>query len=241
MNADGRPSATANIYRDITEQKRAHAAVSNVNRKLIEAQEQERSRIARELHDDVAQRLAALAFEVHGLTTSEHATPLLHHKMVMLRDHISQIAMDVSSLSRELHSPRLELLGITAAGKDFCETAARQHDAMVDFEALGVPDHLPPDISLCLFRVLQEAVHNAIRHSGVRQVQVQLWGAPGHVHLVVRDGGAGFDVEIARSGRGIGLISMAERIKLVDGELSIESNPQRGTKIRVRVRIPLDE
>jgi signal transduction histidine kinase len=99
---------------------------------------------------------------------------------------------------------------------------------------------VPPDISLCLFRVVQEAVHNAVKHSGVPHVEVRLWGTAGQLHLVVSDRGAGFDVERARAGQGIGLVSMAERIKLVDGDLAIESQPGRGTTIRARVRLPGD-
>jgi len=212
-------------------------ALSNVNRKLIEAQEQERSRIARELHDDVAQRLALLAFDVEELVAHTTTAPPLHDKSVALRDRVSELATDVQALSHELHSPKLQLLGITSAIRDFSEEAARHQNAMVDFDAHDVPEHVPPDISLCLFRVVQEGVHNAVKHSGVRHVQVRLWGTAGQLHLVVSDHGAGFDVERATAGQGIGLVSMAERIKLVDGELAIESQPGRGTTIRARVRL----
>jgi signal transduction histidine kinase len=119
--------------------------------------------------------------------------------------------------------------------KAFCEQAARQHAAMVDFEAHDVPDRVPSDVSLCLFRVLQEAVHNAAKHSGVQRVQARLWGTPGQIHLTISDEGSGFDVEVAKAGPGIGLISMAERTKLVDGDLAIESQSRHGTTIRVRV------
>ncbi|HXD15886.1 MAG TPA: MASE1 domain-containing protein [Vicinamibacterales bacterium] len=236
-DADGRLVGSASICRDISEQKRIKEALSNVNRKLIEAQEQERSRIARELHDDVAQRLALLAFDVEELVAHTTTAPPLHDKSVALRDRVSELATDVQALSHELHSPKLQLLGITSAIRDFSEEAARHQNAMVDFDAHDVPEHVPPDISLCLFRVVQEGVHNAVKHSGVRHVQVRLWGTAGQLHLVVSDHGAGFDVERATAGQGIGLVSMAERIKLVDGELAIESQPGRGTTIRARVRL----
>jgi PAS domain S-box-containing protein len=239
-NADGGMVGVASIYRDISEQKRTREALAGVNRKLIEAQEEERSRIARELHDDIAQRLALLAFDVEDIMKGSRNLPPLHHKAVTLRDNVSEIAMDVQGLSHELHSPRLELLGITAAFKDFCEHAAHQQKTTITFQPSDVPGGVPSGTSLCLFRVVQEAVHNAAKHSGVRSVQVRLWGTPGHLHLVVSDQGAGFDVEATRAGRGIGLISMAERIKLVDGELSIESRPLQGTTIRVRVPLPGD-
>ena len=105
---------------------------------------------------------------------------------------------------------------------------------MVDFATRDVPDQLPSDISLCLFRVLQEALHNSAKHSGVRHFEVQLWGGQDEMHLVVSDSGNGFDLEAARTGRGLGLISMEERLKLVDGELSIETQPRRGTRIHAR-------
>jgi signal transduction histidine kinase len=234
-DADGRFIGAANIYRDITEQKRAHETLSSVNRRLIEAQEQERSRIARELHDDIAQRLAVLAFEVDDLTAS--STAAFRDKTIALKGRVSEIASDVQGLSHELHSPRLRLLGLAGAMRAFCEQAARQHAATVDFEAHDVPNRVPPEVSLCLFRVLQEAVHNAAKHSGVQRVQARLWGAPGQIHLMISDEGSGFDVEMAKAGPGIGLISMAERMKLVDGDLVIESQPQHGTTIRVRVPV----
>jgi PAS domain S-box-containing protein len=237
-DADGRLVGAAGIYRDITEQKRATEALSGVNRRLIEAQEQERSRIARELHDDIAQRLAVFAFDVDDLATSSTTAPLLE-KSVALRDRVAELASDVQALSHELHSPRLQLLGITSAIRDFVEKTARHLNATVRFDAHDVPDRVPPDIELCLFRVVQESVHNAFKHSGERHVHVRLWGTASHLHLSVSDHGAGFDVGAA-NGQGIGLMSMAERIKLVDGDLSIESKPGRGTTVRVRVRLPGD-
>ena len=239
-DADGRLVGGASVHRDISEQQRAKEALSNVNRKLIEAQEQERSRIARELHDDIAQRLALLAFDVDDLATNATAAPPLRDKSVALRERVSELATDVQALSHELHSPKLELLGITSAIRDFSEAAARHQNAIVDFDAHDVPEPVAPDISLCLFRVVQEAVHNAVKHSGVPHVEVRLWGTAGQLHLVVSDRGAGFDVERARAGQGMGLVSMAERIKLVDGDLAIESQPGRGTTIRARVRLPGD-
>ena len=236
-DADGRLVGAANIYRDITEQKRAQETLSTVNRRLIEAQEQERSRIARELHDDIGQRLAVLAFEVDDLTASSTAASPLRDKTIALKGRVSEIASDVQGLSHELHSPRLQLLGLVGAMKAFCEEAASQHAATVDFEAHDVPNRVPSDVSLCLFRVLQEAVHNAAKHSGVERVQARLWGTPGQIHLTISDEGSGFDVEVAKAGPGIGLISMAERMKLVDGDLAIESQPQHGTTIRVRVPV----
>ena len=238
-DADGRLIGAAKILRDVTEQKRAEEALSSVSRRLIDAQEQERSRIARELHDDISQRLALLAVNLTGLTQDALGAPRLHGQTIELQRQASEIAGDVQALSHRLHSSRLELLGMTAAMRHFCVEFAKQQKVRVDFETHDLPDHLPSDISLCLFRVLQEALHNSAKHSGARQFEVQLRGTEGQIDLVVRDRGKGFDVEAARTGRGIGLLSMEERMKLVHGELSIESQPHRGTTVHARVHCRL--
>jgi signal transduction histidine kinase len=144
----------------------------------------------------------------------------------------------VHGLSHDLHSSKLELLGITAAMKGFCREFADQKRVDVDFAANDVPNEIAADVSLCLFRVLQEALHNSAKHSGVRNFYVRLWGAADEIHLMVSDPGAGFDLETAKTGRGLGLISMEERLKLVDGLLTIATAPERGTKIHASVRVP---
>jgi signal transduction histidine kinase len=152
-----------------------------------------------------------------------------------LQKQTSAIAADIQTLSHELHSARLEYLGIAAAMRGFCEEFGKQQKAEIDFKGHDLPSPLSPDISLCLFRVLQEALHNSAKHSGVRRFEVRLWGASDEIHLAVSDSGAGFDSEVARQSRGLGLISMEERLKLVKGTFSIESQPKRGTTIHARV------
>ncbi|HEX6216927.1 MAG TPA: MASE1 domain-containing protein [Vicinamibacterales bacterium] len=220
---DGKMFGLATILRDITASKRAEEALSNLSQRLIDAQEQERRRIARELHDDISQRLATLAIHLQG--SSE------------LQQMVGAIATDVQALSHELHSSRLELLGITVAMRHFCAEFAEQQQSTVAFDSRDVPRSLRPDISLCLFRILQESLHNAVKHSGVHQFEVRLWGSPGQVHLSVSDRGKGFDVRAARTGRGIGLISMDERLKLVGGNLSVGSQPHGGTTVHARVPV----
>ncbi len=220
-DADGTVFGIATILRDITANKRAEEALSNLSRRLLDAQEQERRRIARELHDDISQRLATLAINLAGSDE--------------LQQQVAEIASDVQALSHQLHSSRIELLGITAAMRHFCAEFGEQQKCAVDFEVRDLPTKLPPEISLCLFRILQESLHNAAKHSGVRQFQVRLWGAPELIHLTVSDGGKGFDVTTARYGRGIGLVSMEERLKLVGGQLAITSQPQDGATIHARV------
>jgi len=148
---------------------------------------------------------------------------------------INEIATDVQSLSHELHSAKLQYLGIAAAVRGFCREFAEQQKVEIDFSSHDLPSPLSPDISLCLFRVLQEALHNSAKHSGVRQFEVRFWGTSDEIHLTVKDSGAGFDREAAKESRGLGLISMEERLKVLNGALSIDSQPKRGTTIHARV------
>jgi PAS domain S-box-containing protein len=235
------------MARDVTDRKRAQKALHqkdmelaeaqrSVSRRLIEAQEKERTRIARDLHDDIGQRLALLTIGLDQLQQNGHdLTAETRSRMAELREDTSKLANDVQSLSHELHSSKLEYLGITAAMRGFCKEFGEQQKVEVDFRTHDLPSPSPPDISLCLFRVLQEALHNSAKHSGVRYFEVRLSGTSDEVHLTVSDSGAGFDREAAREGRGLGLISMEERLKLLKGTLSIESQPQRGTTIQARV------
>jgi PAS domain S-box-containing protein len=224
---------------DITERKLAEEALGSVSRRLIEAQEQERARIARELHDDTNQRLAMLAIDVEQLKDDLPAQPVeLRGRAEELWKRTLEIAKDVQALAHELHSPKLEYVGIIAAVKGFCEEFGEQQKAEIDFEGNDSLGPLPPDLSLCFFRVLQEALHNSAKHSGVRRFEVRLWATSEEIHLTVKDFGAGFDREAARLGRGLGLISMEERLKVLKGTLFIESQPERGTTVHARAPWP---
>jgi PAS domain S-box-containing protein len=220
---------------DITERKRAEAAVANVSRKLIEAQEQERTRIGRELHDDMGQRLSLLAVQLQQLNENPLILPEVRSSMGELQKQASEIASDIQSLSHELHSAKLQYLGIVGAIRGFCREFGEQQKVEIDFQSHDLPMPLSPEISLCLFRVLQEALHNSAKHSGVKSFEVRLWATPDEIHLTVRDSGVGFHPEAARVGRGLGLVSMEERLKLLNGTLAIESQPKRGTTIHARV------
>jgi PAS domain S-box-containing protein len=217
---------------DITERKLAQSALASVRRRLIEAQDQERIRISRELHDDIGQRIALLGI---GLQQLQEGPLESRGRIAELQKQTAEIAADIQSLSHELHSSQLQYLGIAAAMRGFCEEFGKQQKVEIDFRTDDLPSALPPDISLCLFRVLQEALHNSAKHSGVRHFEVRLWGTSGEIHLTVSDSGVGFDREAAKASRGIGLISMEERLKLLNGTFSIESQPQRGTTIHARV------
>jgi PAS domain S-box-containing protein len=228
----------AHILRDVTQERRTADALSRLSGRLITAQEQERNRIARELHDDIAQRLALLATNLTGLATELTPESVGQAQATELQCHASELAGDVQQLSHRLHSSRLDLLGLTAATRHFCREFSQQHKAAVDFEASEVPEHLSSAVSLCLFRILQEALHNAAKHSECRQYDVRLRRVYDDLELMVADHGAGFDVEAARNSGGIGLISMEERVKLVGGVLLIDTRPGHGTTIRARVPFP---
>ena len=202
---------------------------------MIEAQEQERTRIGRELHDDIGQRLAMLAIALEQLQESRALPAEVRSHVDELKKQTSEVAADIQSLSHELHSAKLEYLGITAAMRGFCKEFGEQQKVEIDFETHDLPSSVPPDISLCFFRILQEALHNSAKHSGVKHFEVRLWGASDEMHLTVGDSDMGFYREAAKASRGLGLVSMEERVKLVNGTLSIESKLQSGTTIHARV------
>jgi PAS domain S-box-containing protein len=220
---------------DITERKLAEGALASVRRKLIEAQEQERTRIARELHDDIGQRLAVLTIELEEIQNSRNLPSEVRRRIGELWKQTSDLVSDTQSMSHELHSSKLEYLGLAAAMKGFCRELGEQQKVEIDFKTYDLPSPLPSDISLCLFRVLQEALHNSTKHSGVRHFEVQLWGTPGEIHLTVEDSGSGFDSAATKENRGLGLISMEERLNLLKGTLSVQSQLERGTTIHARV------
>ena len=221
---------------DVTERRLAEESLADVGRKLIEAHEEERTWIARELHDDVNQRMALLAIEL------DRWNQQLPPSAVEFHDHIhhaiqrlSDIAKDIQALSHRLHSSKLEYLGLVVAAKSFCKELSEQQKVEIDFSHTAIPRSVPKEISLCLFRVLQETLQNAVKHSGVRHFKVELCGTEGEIQLTVSDLGVGFDPQDAIHRRGLGLISMRERMQLVGGEISINSHPGSGTTIHARV------
>ncbi len=221
---------------DVTERKRVEEALATARNKLVEAQEQERTRIARELHDDIGQRLTLLTLELEQLRRSSPELPTaILNRLDELRDETMEMGADLQSLSHELHSSKLEYLGIAAVAQGFCREFATKQKVEIDCKTIDLPSTLPPAVSLCLFRVLQEALHNSLKHSGVRHFEVRLWAMPDGIHLTVMDSGAGFDCEEVRESQGLGLISMEERLKLLNGTLSIQSQPNCGTTIHARV------
>jgi signal transduction histidine kinase len=219
----------------MAEAQRSQQSLRGMSASLVKAQEQERARIGRELHDDINQRLALLAVKIENLP--ENASDVQTHVHEM-REELVQISSDVQGLSHELHSSKLEYLGAVAGIKSWCREFGERHRMEIAFTN-NVSSVLPLEIGVCLFRILQEALHNTVKHSGVTRVEVHLAERSNEVHLTISDSGKGFDLEAAKQGAGLGLTSMQERVRLVNGACSIESKPMRGT--RIHVRVPLKE
>jgi PAS domain S-box-containing protein len=238
FDTQGRLLRLIGMVADVTDRKRAEEALSSVNRRLIEAHEEERTRIARELHDDINQRLALVAIgleQTEQLEQSPSKSPgEVSDRIHELGERIFEITSDVQAISHRLYSSKLESLGILSAARSFCKEFSAQQKVEVSFTHNHLADTITQETSLCLFRVLQEALQNAVKHSGVRHFEVELREASDEVHLTVRDSGVGFDPEKAITGLGIGLTSMTERMKLVGGRLSIDSRPKHGTTVQAR-------
>ena len=216
---------------DVTDHKLAEETLSDIARKLVAAQEQERTRIARELHDDINQRLAMLAVELEQVQDDPFE---IQQRVSELRKQTIEISNGVQALSHDLHSSQLEYLGAVAGMKSWCKEFGERQGMQIDFRQ-DVRSTLPQELGLCLFRVLQEALHNAAKHSGVKRIEVQLHEESDEIHLTIRDLGKGFDIEAARTGLGLGLTSMQERVRAANGKIAIESKPTGGTTIEVRV------
>jgi PAS domain S-box-containing protein len=236
FDGEGRMLRVIGMVADVTDQKLAEEALSGMTRKLVDAQEQERARIARELHDDIIQRLVILAIEIERIGKGCSETPSqVPDRAHELSERTKEILSDIQALSHELHSSKLEYLGIVGGMRSWCNEFAERREMEIEFKSSGLLSVLTPEISLCLLRVLQEALHNAARHSGVKRIDVQLQEESGEIHLVVSDSGKGFDVASAMQGRGLGVTSMQERVRLVGGTIVIDSKPTAGTTIHVRV------
>jgi PAS domain S-box-containing protein len=221
------------LAEDITRRKQMEEALFTMSRTLIQSQEQERTRIGRELHDDINQRIAMLAVELEQLQNDPSDA---QNRLQELRQQTVELSNDVQALSHELHSSKLEYLGVVSGMRSWCKEFGERQNMVIDFKS-DVSNVVPLDIGISLFRVLQEALHNAAKHSGVKRMEVQLQEVSNEIHLIVADPGRGFDVEAAIRGQGLGLTSMRERVRLVNGTITIESKPMGGTTIHVRMPV----
>ena len=236
FNADGSFAGYIGSAIDVTIHKAAEEALSKVSQRLIEAQEEERRWIARELHDDICQRLALVAFQAGSLTRSLDPSAVeLSPKLRELNEQVLKLSKDVQGLSHHIHPETLEHLGLVSATSRFCRELSESQGVKVDFNCENFPEHVSKEISVCVFRVLQEGLQNAVKHSGGRDFHVSLRSVSNEIQLTVQDDGNGFDPKAVGNGSGLGLTSMKERLKLVNGVLTINSQPPHGTMIHASV------
>jgi signal transduction histidine kinase len=235
---DGEAKIMRGASVDITRQRLAEEAAHDLSRRLIGAQEKERARLARELHDDLSQSLALLAIQLEELGREPHEPGSIKKQVDHLASQIERLSADVHRISHELHPAKLGQLGLESALRGFCREIATAHGIKVDFDAAKVPRELPNDVSLCLYRIAQESLQNVVKHSGASTANVSICEEGGEVRLAVSDNGSGFDPDAPSSKKSIGLTSMKERARAVSGTLTVQSAPGTGSKIEVHV--PLD-
>ena len=221
------------------ELRKSETARHELARRLTNAQEEERTRIARELHDDIGQSLAILRIQmlragqpVSGVMGKRHPT------VSELCDSLKAITERVSRLSHQLHSSELEYLGLAAAVRSHCREFSEKYKIPVECSCEGIPEQLDSLLALSVLRIVQEALHNAGKHSRAKSIQVALHGSPAELSLLIADDGVGFNQEEAKLAAGLGLISMRERVHLAGGQFEITSMPDEGTCIAARIPLP---
>ncbi|MFZ0580932.1 MAG: PAS domain S-box protein [Candidatus Acidiferrales bacterium] len=221
---------------DITDRIRAEQGVIDLSGRLISAQEEERSRIARELHDDFSQRLALLAIQLGQASQSlPHTDKALSDSLLAMWERTTELSADIHKLSHQLHSSKLHHLGLLAAAKSLCEETGKQHHVQIEFLHCEMPEEISPDMGLCFFRIVQEALNNIVKHSGAKQAHVEFVGSPSMIRLRIVDAGVGFDPTSMAARGGLGLASMRERLRLLGGTIALHSSPMEGTEIVAEV------
>jgi PAS domain S-box-containing protein len=233
-NKDGKPIRMVGVVFDVTERKEAEQERLELAGLLMNAEEKERSRLAREIHDDFSQRLAVLAvnLEVTEDFIQEDAAREELHK---LSNEVCKIGADLHSLSHRLHSSALETLGLTPGIGSFCAEFAAQYQLEIDFVHKDIPKCIRHDTALCLFRIVQEGLRNVRRHSRASKVDVQLKGSADAISLSLSDNGIGFEPSHSLASGGIGIRSMRERARMLGGTFAVLSRPMQGAQITVTV------
>jgi len=230
LDDPNRPDRLMGVSMDITERKHLEDVSRSLTGRIIAAHEEERARLARELHDDITQRVACMSVEVAHLQ-SQTVTPAMEKSLRSLRKDLMRMGEDVHSLSYRLHPSILAELGLVEAIKAECERFVRQQGTSVELGLDSAPDSTPSDASLCLFRVAQEALRNVGRHAGASSVELTIREWNGGIQLMVRDDGKGFDPTVPPTAPALGLSGMRERVRHLGGRLDVESTPLRGTTI----------
>ena len=223
---------------DITARRQAEEAAQSLSGRLIHAQEAERMRLARELHDDLNQNLALLSIELDLLCQKPPAANgVVNGRMQELSAQLKNLSSSVHRLSHELHPAKLEQLGLVAAVGGFCREIGAARKIAIEFEVHDVPRVLPNDIALCLYRIVQEGLQNVVKHSGAADAKVELTANENELCLVVADRGCGFESPSSLGESSLGLVSMRERVRLVRGQITVQSRKGEGTRIEVHVPV----
>ncbi len=233
----GRLRVESSLRESKQELRASRAELRILAGRLIRGQEDERKRVARELHDDLSQRLSALQLGSADLARLAPAATPAGASYKAHQEHLAEIVEEVRRLAYDLHPAILTHLGLRAALKSFCVEFSEREGIDVEFSAQKEPASLQEEVALCLYRVTQEGLRNVARHSGAKSVSVSLQMASGDLHLSIQDRGKGFDVRPNSPGEGLGLLSMNERVRLVNGTFQVRSRPGHGTRIEVRVPV----
>src|SRR5271165_6472778 len=238
FDATGKPVLMRGVSLDNTARKLAEEAAHDLSGRLIQAQEEDQMRLTRDLHDDLSQSLALLSVELEMFGRRPPAEPgQISGRMQEFSAQVKRLSSEVHRLSHELHPAKLEQLGLVAAVRGFCKEFALAHEIAIEFADRSVPRAVPQDTALCLYRIAQEALHNVVRHSGGTAARVELEMEGGELRLAIVDDGVGFDPETVRANGSLGLVSMGERARFVDGVLYVESHAGKGMRVEVRVPI----
>jgi PAS domain S-box-containing protein len=225
---------------DVTERKRAEEALKDLGGRLIAAQEEERRRVARELHDDFNQRLAVLSLELDQIGRRIQKPLALRERVKRLQAQAQEIAAEIHRLSYKLHPSKLDHVGLAPALKSLCNELTESGKLKVSFHQTGFPARLDRDVTLCVFRIAQEGLRNCVKHSGAESARIVVTKTRNAVRLVVSDNGCGFNAKSPLMEKGLGFISMKERLHVLGGQMNVYSKLLRGTRIEVSVPLKLD-
>lgn len=225
------------MFQDISIRKHMQDELQALTTQLLTVQDEERRRIARDLHDDSNQQLALLAIELEVLARNPpSSSEVLAEKLKSLNSQVAKLSDGLRTMAYQLHPSILDDLGLAAAVRACVEGVEKREGLHVTFTGNNIPPQLPPDIASCLYRIAQESLRNALKHGPCSHVEVELSGSPSGIELVVKDSGPGFTSELRKSpNSGLGLLAMKERARLVHGTFSLESQPGHGTTVRVWV------
>jgi len=239
IRVDGEPRTLLGFAIDVTESREFEAVLKDLSSRLINAQEEERRRVARELHDDLNQRMAILSIELEQLGKTKRVAKL-STRLQSIQTKAQQISADIHQLSYKLHPSKLDHLGLAAAIKGLCQELSSARKLDVEFAQRGFPAKLPEEVTLCIYRIAQEALRNCVKHSHALGARVSLENTGTEIRLTVADTGRGFDPNSNAMRKGLGFTSMQDRLRIVGGKIQIHARPNIGTRIEVAVPVALE-